>query len=140
MELRPYQAEAIEAVRGCLTRHRSTLLELATGLGKTVTFGAIAQRCAQRGKRVLVLAHRGELVEQAERTLRVFGLSVGIEQGAQRVDPACLPDVVVASIQTMRGKRLAGFAPDAFSLIVHDEGHHAVSPSSRAVLDHFAPA
>jgi superfamily II DNA or RNA helicase len=140
MELRPYQLEAIEAVRCELGRVRSTLLVLATGLGKTVAFGGIAERCARRGRRVLVLAHRGELLEQAAATLERFGLSVGIEQGARQVDPLCLPDVVVASVQTLRGKRLARFAPDEFGLVVVDECHHATSPSYRAVLEHFTAA
>jgi superfamily II DNA or RNA helicase len=140
LELRPYQLEAVEAIRTALTRHRSTLLVLATGLGKTVTFGEVARRVAARGRRTLVLAHRGELLEQAAGTLRRFELDVAIEQGERRVDPAALPSVVVASVQTLKGKRLATYAPDAFGLIVIDEAHHATATSYRAVLDHFAAA
>ncbi len=139
-ELRPYQLEAIEAIRAELTRLRSTLLVLATGLGKTVTFSSIAQRVAARGKRTLVVAHRGELLEQAAATLRRFGLTVAIEQGDQRVDPSALPDVVVASVQTLREKRLASFAPDAFALVIIDEAHHSTAKSYRAVLAHFSSA
>jgi superfamily II DNA or RNA helicase len=140
IELRDYQRDSIEAVREQLVRHRSTLLVLATGLGKTVTFSAIAKLCAVRGKRVLVVAHRGELLEQAAATLRRFGLSVAIEQGAQRVDPAALPDVVVASVQTLRGPRLERFAPDAFGLVVIDEAHHATAVSYRALFKYFGAA
>jgi superfamily II DNA or RNA helicase len=139
-ELRPYQLEAINAVRREFATHRSTLLVLATGLGKTVTFSAIARRCKDRGTRVLVVAHRDELLEQAAATLRRFGLSVVIEQGSRRANPSALPDVVVASVQTLQRARLKRFAPDAFGLVVIDEAHHATARSYRELLKHFASA
>jgi superfamily II DNA or RNA helicase len=138
--LRPYQLEAVDAIRTALTKHRSTLLVLATGLGKTVTFAEIARRVAARGKRTLVLAHRGELLDQAAATVRRLGLSVAVEQGDRRVALADLPEVLVASVQSLRGKRLAGYAADTFGLLVIDEAHHATAKSYRAVLDHFASA
>jgi superfamily II DNA or RNA helicase len=140
MELRPYQHEAVAAIRRELDSARSTLPVLATGLGKTVTFTAIARGIVDGGGRVLVVAHRGELLDQAETTLRSFGLHVGLEKGAQRLDPSAPPDVVVASVQTLRGARLEAHAPDAFQLVVIDEAHHATARSYQTVLDHFAPA
>jgi superfamily II DNA or RNA helicase len=140
LRLRPYQADAVTAIEAQLMAARSTLLVLATGLGKTVTFAAVAQRTAASGGRVLVLAHRSELLDQAARTLRGFGLTVAIERGEDRVDHADLPDVVVASVQTLQRSRLAKIAPDTFALIVVDEAHHATAKSYRAVLDHFATA
>jgi superfamily II DNA or RNA helicase len=140
MELRPYQLHAVDAVALEHTRHRATLLVLGTGLGKTVAFGAYSKRIVEAGGKVLVIAHRGELLDQAAGTLARFGLTVAIEQGSQRVDPSQLPDVVIASVQTMRGKRLASFAPNAFALVVIDEAHHATATSYRDVLEHFAPA
>jgi superfamily II DNA or RNA helicase len=138
--LRPYQLEAIAGIRNAFTRDRATLLVLATGLGKTVTFAEIARRVVSRGRRVLVLAHRGELLEQSAVTLRRFGLTVSIEQGDQRADVLSLPDVVVASVQSLRGRRLASFPADSFALVVIDEAHHATAKSYRAILDHFATA
>lgn len=140
MELRQYQREAVSAITLELKSVRSTLLVLATGLGKTVTFAALARDVVKAGGRVLVVAHRGELLEQASRTLQLFGLRVGIEQGTQRANRADLPEVVVASVQTLRGKRLEAFGPDTFQLVVIDEAHHAIAPSYRNLLDHFAPA
>jgi hypothetical protein len=140
MELREYQSEAVAAIAREFETVRSTLLVLATGLGKTVTFAAVARAVVDGGGRVLVLAHRGELLEQASRTLQRFGLTVGVDQGAQRVDRAALPEVVVASVQTLRGKRLESIAPDTFQLVVIDEAHHATAPSYRALLDYFEPA
>lgn len=140
MELRGYQREAVTAIAHEFESVRSTLLVLATGLGKTVTFAALARDVVAGGGRVLVVAHRGELLEQASRTLQRFGLQVGIDQGEKRVDRAALPDVVIASVQTLRGKRLATLAPDVFELVVVDEAHHATAPSYRALLEYFQPA
>jgi type I site-specific restriction endonuclease len=140
MELREYQCDAVSAIAREFESVRSTLLVLATGLGKTVTFAAVARDVVAGGGRVLVVAHRGELLEQASRTLQRFDLRVGIEQGVQRVDRAELPDVVIASVQTLRGKRLETFDPSTFQLVVIDEAHHATAPSYRSVLDHFEAA
>lgn len=140
MELRPYQAEARGCILAELGRVRSTLLILGTGLGKTVVLSAVALAYVVLGQRVLVTAHRKELLEQLSATLRCFGLRVGIERAEQRVDRAALPDVVVASIQTMQGKRLEGFATDAFGLVVIDEAHHTAARSYRTLLDYFSGA
>lgn len=140
LALRPYQLEAAAAIERELQTHRSTLLVLPTGCGKTVTFGEVARRTAADGCRVLVIAHRSELLEQAARTLQRFGLSTGIEQAEQRTDRLFPPDVVIASVQTLQRKRLESFDPNAFALLIVDEAHHATAASYRAVVAHFAGA
>lgn len=140
IELRPYQVEAVRAILRELRDHRATLLILATGLGKTVTFGAVAARAVQAGRKLLVIAHREELLDQAAEKMRLFGLRAEIEQGADRVDPAELPDVTIASVQTMQRARLERFARDAFALVIIDEAHHATAKSYGAILDHFVRA
>ena len=137
--LRPYQLEAVQAVRRELVERqkRSTLLVAAVGTGKTVIFSSVADVWRPRG-RVLVLAHREELLDQAADKIRTCtGLSAGIEQADRAVNLARLPDVTVASVQTMQGDRLARFAPDAFSLVVIDEAHHAAATSYKAILERF---
>jgi len=140
MELRPYQHEAVDAIAREHERVRSTLLVLATGLGKTVTFAAIARNLAAQGGQTLVLAHRSELLEQAAATLRRLGLRAGIEQGPRSVGPLERPDAIVASVQTLQRSRLATYERDAFRLVVVDEAHHATAATYRAILDYFAPA
>jgi len=136
--LRPYQLAAVAAVLDAFRAgDRRTLLVLATGLGKTVCFADIARLGAEHGRRVLVLAHRTELLEQALAKLRAVGVDAAIEQGPNRAGDAA---VVVASVQTLRGKRLASWPADSFHLIVIDESHHATATSYRTVLDHFAAA
>lgn len=137
MEDREYQNDADAAVLDELRRSRSTLLTLATGLGKSY----VAARLAAKAKRpVLWLAHRTELLTQARDTLMGLSVSVEIEKGAQKVNPAALPHVTVASVATMRPDRLAMFAPDAFGLIVVDETHHVLAKTWRAVVDYFPAA
>jgi superfamily II DNA or RNA helicase len=136
--LRPYQVAAIAAVQREFARGiRRTLVVLPTGCGKTVVFADLARHEVACQRRVLVLAHRGELLEQAQAKLTAVGTWAELEQAGRRAGAA---DVVVASVQTLRGRRLTALAPDTFGLIVVDEAHHATSPSYRAVLDHFTGA
>jgi superfamily II DNA or RNA helicase len=136
--LRPYQEAAIDAIRArFVAGDRSTLLVLPTGTGKTVIFAEVARRTVDRGGRVLVLAHRSELLEQAHRKLTAIGVDAAIEQADRRAGDAA---VVVASVQTLRGARLAAMPADSFRLVVVDEAHHATAPGYRAILDRFGGA
>lgn len=139
MQLRPYQNEAKAAVlKEWDEGRKNTLLVLPTGTGKTIVFSAITEECVSRGDRVLILAHRGELLDQAaDKLLKSTGLRAVVEKAEQ----SCLGSwfrVVVGSVQTlMREKRLAGFSKDYFDTIIIDEAHHAISDSYTRVLDYF---
>jgi len=140
--LRDYQIEACEAIGVELAMHRSTLLVMATGLGKTITAAAFVHRWKAEHSlwpdSVLWLAHRDELLSQSrEQIERLTGELVSLEQADFRGGGT---RIMVASIQTLKGKRLEAWAPDRFSLIVVDEAHHAPSPSYRKILDHFKAA
>ena len=142
MELRPYQNEAKSAVfreweNGC----NKTLLVLPTGCGKTIVFAKITEECVRNGQRVLILAHRGELLEQAaDKIMKTTGLGCATE----KAEESCIGSwyrVVVGSVQTlMREKRLNQFQSDYFDTIIIDEAHHCISDSYRRVLDHFSEA
>lgn len=140
--LRPYQREAVDAIHAEFERVRSTLLVFGTGLGKTVTFGTVACDYRDRGLRTIVIAHSVILVDQAYESLRKLGLRVGFEQ-ADRTSPrggAFQPDAVIATVQTMTGRRLERYSRDHFGLVCVDECHRALASQHRDVMDYFASA
>ena len=142
MELRPYQKEAKEAIfeqwdSGVL----KTLLVLPTGCGKTVVFAKVTEECVRKGDRVLILAHRGELLDQAaDKLMKTTGLGCALEKAESSCQGSWFR-VVVGSVQTlMREKRLGGFPADYFNTIIIDEAHHCISDSYQRVLQHFPEA
>ena len=142
MKLRPYQEEAILGICSALRECDSTLLCLPTGTGKTVVF-ASAVKMAK--KRVMVIAHRDELIQQgAEKIHAVTGERPNVEKAEQYSHERTMfpSKCVVASVQTLNarmgeGKRVERFDPSDFSLLVIDEAHHAVASSYRSVIEHF---
>ena len=142
ISLRPYQQEAMDAVfREWGNGVQKTLLVLVTGGGKTIVFSKIISRCVREGKRVLILAHRGELLDQAaDKLYKATGLKCAVEK-AEQTSASSWYRVTVGSIQTlMRDKRLQSFAPDYFDVIVVDEAHHALSEGYQKVLKYFDKA
>lgn len=142
MELRPYQQEAKDAIFEQWDNGvKKTLLVLPTGCGKTVVFAKVTEDCVRQGNRVLILAHRGELLDQAaDKLMKTTGLGCALE----KAEKTCLGSwfrVVVGSVQTlMRQKRLDQFPEDFFDTIIIDEAHHCISDSYQKVLKHFPDA
>jgi DNA repair protein RadD len=122
VSLRPYQQVGVDAVRAAYAAgKRAPLAVMPTGAGKTVLFSFITQNAAARGKRVVILAHRAELIEQIAGALEQFGVAHGFVAAGY---PYVESPVLVASAQTLV-KRLGKIpAPD---LIVCDEAHHCVA-------------
>lgn len=142
MELRPYQEEAKQAIfnewnKGVM----KTLLVLPTGCGKTIVFSKVSEDCVNAGHRVLIMAHRGELLEQASDKIKK---STGLGTAVEKAENTCLGSwyrIVVGSVQTlMNRKRLNKFPKDYFDTIIIDEAHHCLSDSYQRVLAHFDTA
>ena len=132
VQLRPYQQQAIIDLRMAYRNGaRAPLLVAPTGMGKTVIFAAITQAAADRGRQVLILVHRRELIHQASAKLAAIGVDHGVI--AAGIRPANAP-VQVASVQTLIRRLQHAAQPD---LIVIDEAHHAVAGSWRKVIDHW---
>ncbi|MFE4051208.1 DEAD/DEAH box helicase [Streptomyces sp. YIM B13518] len=136
---RPYQVDAIEALRAGWAAGQTRLaVVLPTGAGKTVLFSHLAHQMLDNlgGRRVLVIAHREELIEQAAAKLLAVDpmLRVGIVK-AQRDDHADA-DVIVASVQTLAVEKRRQAIRD-IGLIIVDECHHAAARTYMEVLAHF---
>ena len=142
MELRPYQQEARESIfEQWDSGVKKTLLVLPTGCGKTIVFAKVTEDCVRHGDRVLIMAHRSELLEQAADKIHQ---STGLGCAVEKAEESCKGSwfrVVVGSVQTlMREKRLGGFPADYFNTIIIDEAHHCLSDSYQRVLKHFSEA
>lgn len=139
MDLRPYQSEAISAIQEqWQSGNRRTLLVLPTGAGKTIVFCKLTEELVRTGQRVLIMAHRGELLEQAADKLYK---ATGLRSATEKADETCLGSwfrVTVGSVQSLqRPKRLDQFPEDYFDTIIVDEAHHCLSDGYQRVLQHF---
>lgn len=123
--LRDYQRECIDKIDSLPPG--SYLAQMATGLGKTVTFASIPRK-----GRVLLLSHRDELVHQPQ---KYYDCSFGIECASESSHGE---EVVSASVQSLV-HRLDRFRPDAFDMIITDEAHHAAAKTYRRIYEHFRP-
>lgn len=142
MELRPYQEAARTNIHEQWTSGvQRTLLVLPTGTGKTIVFAAVVEDEVRAGNRVLILAHRGELLEQAADKIKK---STGLGSAVEKAENSCLGSwlrVVVGSVQSLqRPQRLEQFPHDYFGTIVIDEAHHAITDGYRRILDWFDSA
>lgn len=117
--------------------YRRGLVVMATGLGKTYLAGFDAHQ--MQARRVLFVAHREEILLQAEETFqRVFPQArVGHYTGERKNENV---ELLFASVQTIgKTRHLETFPPAHFDYIVVDEFHHAAANTYRRLLQHFTP-
>jgi superfamily II DNA or RNA helicase len=139
MILRPYQQTAIDAVLTKWNEFDRLLGVAPTGSGKTVIFAHGAHARSRTG-RVLILAHRDELIDQArDKMFKACGVLASKEKASDHADLDA--GVVIASVQTLsRNHRLQRFARDHFNTIVIDEAHHSLSSTYQRILQYFSVA
>lgn len=125
IQLRPYQEKCIDIIKN--KKPGKYLIQMATGLGKTVTFSQVPFK-----KRLLIVSHRQELVTQPQ---KFFNCSYGICQGQNKYSDE---KVISASIQTLVN-RLDTFKKDDFDYIIIDEAHHAAASSYKKIIEYFEP-
>ena len=135
MRLRDYQQECLQSIRVNLAAGvKRQLVSLPTGTGKTVVFAHLPNTLGlTESERVLIVAHREELIQQARAKLQAANpdASIGTEMAGQSAGPD--EQIVVASIQSLV-HRLDRHDPAAYKLVVCDEGHHAVGPTYRRIV------
>jgi superfamily II DNA or RNA helicase len=140
-EKRLYQIEAQEAIEKSWETYDKTLLVLPTGTGKTIVFCKLLQNQVANGKRCLILAHRGELLEQAaDKLSKATGLGCALEKASATAKNSWFR-ITVGSVQSlMQPNRLEKFAKDYYDVIIVDEAHHALAESYQRILNHFDKA
>lgn len=142
VKLRPYQEQALTSVltewNGGVQR---TLLVLPTGTGKTIVFAKVAEECVKRGERVLILAHRGELLQQARDKIKT---ATGLDCALDKAKDSALGSmfsITVGSMQTLQNdKRLMEYPNNYYNTIIIDEAHHSLSAGYQRILEHFPDA
>lgn len=135
LRLRPYQETCVRQVIDKWSEYRRLLAVLPTGAGKTIIFSHIA---ATVPGKVLILAHREELLQQAIKKLRMAtGLDASLERAESKGSRT--GKAVVASIQTMC-RRFHDYSPDHFSHVIVDEAHHIAASTYQGVLNYFSSA
>jgi superfamily II DNA or RNA helicase len=134
IELRPYQHGAINNLRASIgAGNKQVLLQAATGAGKTIIACEMIRLATLKGKRVIFIAHRKEIINQTSGKLDAFGLEHGIIMANHsRVNNH---PVQVASIQTLTRRD----KPEA-DLIIIDECHLSCSASYTQLLEDYPKA
>lgn len=134
IKLHEFQTELVDRLRTALRTNRRVCLQLPTGGGKTVIATDMVHRATEKGRRVLFLVHRQELVDQAARTMRAVGIVPTRLVANSRIAVGGGTPVQVAMVQTLarrvadlqkRGMRPTGI-PD---IVIYDECHHLAAPT-----------
>ena len=138
MELRPYQLDVIEQCRQAIAAgKRRPLLVAPTGAGKTIIFTDIIKQAVAKGHRVMVLAHRREIIAQTALKLSAYGIEYGIIRAGLVMELEHA--VQVCSVQTLhaRAMRSNKIALPPADLLIVDEAHHVPARTYRQIVEAY---
>jgi superfamily II DNA or RNA helicase len=139
VELRPYQTNAIRQIFNAWASKpegldlRNVLFQMPTGTGKTTLFSEIVRKAKIKDKKVLIVVHRLELVEQIVERLQHFDIAAGVIVAGKKIEAE--KNVQVASIQTLTRRVF----PPA-DLVIIDECHHSTAASYRKLWEIYPEA
>ena len=135
MLLRDYQSDICSRVSDAFDKHRSVMVQMPTGTGKTMVLTELVKRLMMKdeGLKILIVAHRRELIEQIKATVKRMGLNTNNHSSIINNQ-----NIIVESIQTI-SRRIATieFAP---SLVVIDEAHHALAKTYKMMWETWPDA
>ena len=133
MLLRPYQEVAVSDASTALDKHNNTIVVAPTGAGKTIMMSALIGKRHKKGKRVLVLQHRDELVEQNSVKFNKVNpyITTSVVNGSMKHWDG---EAVFSMVQTMSRDANLRNRPK-FDMVVVDESHHAAAPTYQKIID-----
>lgn len=133
MILRPYQEIAVSDACNALDKHKNTIVVAPTGAGKTIMLSALIGKRHKDGKRVLVLQHRDELVDQNRLKFNKVNprITTSIVNGTMKDWQG---DAIFSMVQTLSRDNNLRNRPK-FDMVVIDESHHAAADTYRKVID-----
>ena len=133
MLLRPYQEVAVSDACKALDKHGNTIVVAPTGAGKTIMLSALVGKRHKEGKKILVIQHRDELVEQNSAKFKKVNpyITTSIVNGTVKHWDG---DAVFSMVQTVSRENNLRARPK-FDMVVIDEAHHAAAPTYRRVID-----
>src|SRR5262245_65022308 len=142
IELRPYQLEVVAQVERLFGTAARPLIVAPTGSGKTIIGAEIINRVVARGGRVLVIAHRREIIRQTADKLIAAGVTPGIVLAGLERELRPMAAVQVAGIQTLHARAIRSdrMPMPAATLVIIDEAHHARARTYKAVIDAYPDA
>lgn len=133
--LRPYQDRDLKEILEWLKTNNDCLYQLPTGGGKSVIMEHVVIHHST--SKILILAHKRELVFQMRKRLQERGLRVGVIIG--NIEEELDADIIVGSIRTVTGdKRIQTILDKNFDMILVDEAHHIRTSSYEKVIDTYA--
>jgi DNA repair protein RadD len=140
--LRPYQEQAVADAEAALERGEKVVLVAPTASGKTVMGAEIIKRAVALHKRVLVLAHRREIITQTGKKLTAHGVRHGVIMAGANDQLRPMEPVQVASVATLwvRGVRSEAMAMPPADLIVIDEAHHSPARTYTKIIEAYPDA
>lgn len=140
MGLRPYQVECVSKIEESFLEFNRVLVTLFTGAGKTIIFSEIANKYIKNGKKVLVLAHREELLDQAaDKMMKFHGVDFTLIKAGKEYDESKM--FQIGSVQSLcKEDRLNKFDKDYYGLIIVDEAHHCMADTYQVIFKYFKSA
>jgi len=138
MILRPYQKIAVDDASTALNKHKNTIVVAPTGAGKTIMLSALVGKRYKKGKKVLVLQHRDELVRQNRSKFAKVNpkITTSVVDGSEKDWSG---EAIFSMVQTLsRPNNLDNMCE--FDMIIVDESHHAIAETYTRIINRVKEA
>ncbi|MBM4091555.1 MAG: DEAD/DEAH box helicase [Planctomycetes bacterium] len=132
--LRPQQVEFENAIRTAFAQHRCVLATAPTGFGKGVVIADMAMKAVEKGRRVLIVTNRRQIVRQLTEHCQYAGIHCGVVMGSEEQDHDA--PLQIASIQTLKRRDFYGLETPNFIII--DEAHQEYNAYAKLLRERYS--